>query len=54
MDACEKGLSECLDTMVSQGLFDDALKLLEKVRDTFSEYDRYKEFITKAKGHRHE
>ena len=41
MDSCEIELKDVLDRMIAEGMRDEALDLVFRVRDTFSEADQY-------------
>jgi hypothetical protein len=45
MDDCEKQIFDVLDTLIDLGEYDDANRVLEMGKDSFSGYDFYKILI---------
>jgi hypothetical protein len=41
MDDCEKELTNVIDDLIEIGEYDDAKRILNMVKDTFSEYNFY-------------
>jgi hypothetical protein len=49
MVSCEIALTQSLDDMIERKMFNDAMKLLISVKNTFSEYDKYMDMVYNAR-----